>query len=272
MVGHETLNLVILVRIQVSEREKPAFGRVFVLRRANVLFYYHMPKIAVVIPTYNEKENIAELIGRIYGANPDSLAVIFVDDNSPDGTAEEIYKYAGLYPIKLIGRKGKLGLGSAYIAGFNKALSEGAEIIVEMDADLSHAPEDISKLIKATKDGAGLALGSRKIPGGKIVGWNLWRHLMSNGAMLTARLFLGLKTRDITSGFRAYRRQVLENIDLKSIKSNGYAFQEEMLYRTEKLGYKIVEIPVTFADRSRGRSKLSFRDILEFFKVMIKLR
>lgn len=236
-----------------------------------MLSYSYMPKTAVIIPTYNERENIAELIRRIFEQNIPNLKIIFVDDGSPDGTAETIAGYQAKYQIGLIKRPGKLGLGSAYIAGFKQALADGAELIMEMDADLSHAPEDLPRFIAAAEAGADLIIGSRKIPGGKIIGWNFRRHLMSNGAMFTARLLLGLKTKDVTSGFRCFKRGVLEKINLDAIKSNGYAFQEEMLYRTEKLGFKVEEIPVTFTDRTKGKSKLSAKDILEFFKVMLKL-
>lgn len=237
-----------------------------------MLFYSHMPKITVIIPTYNEKQNVAELIRRIFAISAQNLSVIFVDDNSPDGTADEIIKHAGKYPVEIIRRAGKLGLGSAYIAGFKKALADGADFIMEMDADLSHAPEDIPKLVKAVEENADLIIGSRKIKGGEIIGWNFWRHLMSNGAMITARIFLGLKTKDVTSGFRCFRRAVLEKIDLTAVKSNGYAFQEEMLFKTEKLGFKVAEVPVIFIDRKEGKSKLATKDIGEFFKMMIKLR
>ncbi len=229
-----------------------------------------MPKTSIIIPTYNERQNINELVTRIFKLNISDLEVIFVDDNSLDNTAKEIAKFFNLYPVKLIQRPKKLGLGSAYIAGFKQAILNGADFIMEMDADLSHAPEDIPRMIDCARD-YDLVIGSRKISGGKIIGWNAWRHLMSNGAMIVARLFLNLKTKDVTSGFRCYKRQVLEKIDLNSIKSNGYAFQEEMLYQTEKLGFKIAEIPVKFTDRSRGKSKLSTKDIIEFFKVMIRL-
>jgi dolichol-phosphate mannosyltransferase len=229
-------------------------------------------KTTIIIPTYNERENIAELCERIFKSNPVDVAIIFIDDNSPDGTAAEIKQLAEKYPIELIERPDKLGLGTAYIAGFRHALDVGAELIFEMDADLSHAPEDIPRLIGAIESGADVSIGSRKIPGGKIEGWSWCRHLMSNGAMCAARLFLGLKTRDVTAGFRCYRREVLEKIYLSTIQSNGYAFQEEMLWRVEKKNFKITEVSVTFHDRKAGQSKLSGRDIFEFFRVMIKLR
>lgn len=231
-----------------------------------------MPRVDLIIPTYNERNNIRHLVERIFALRIPDLSIIFVDDNSPDGTAEEITALAGQHQIALIKRGAKLGLGSAYLAGFNQALGLGSDLIFEMDADLSHAPEDIPRLIQAMESGADLAIGSRKIPGGRIDGWNWRRHLMSDGAMFAARLLLGLKTRDVTAGFRCYRREVLKRINLPTIQSNGYAFQEEMLWRVEKNNFIIKEVPVTFQDRKTGQSKLSGRDIFEFFKVMIRLR
>lgn len=231
-----------------------------------------MPLTTIIIPTYCEQKNIRPLIERIFLLNIPDLTVIFVDDNSPDNTAEEIKNLAKFHPIELIQRPEKLGLGTAYLKGFQRAMERGAELIMEMDADMSHAPEDIPRLIGATTSGADVAIGSRKIPGGKIMGWNFWRHLMSDGAMCAARIILGLKTRDVTAGFRCYRREVLEKINLSTIQSNGYAFQEEMLWRIEKINFTIKEVPVVFCDRKTGQSKLSGRDIFEFFKVMIKLR
>ena len=172
--------------------------------------------------------------------------------------------------IHLITRKGKLGLGSAYIAGFKKALSLGADYIFEMDADFSHNPDDIPRMLSVAQN-ADLVIGSRKIAGGKIIGWGWWRKFMSNGAMWLSRLLLRLKVRDVTSGFRCFKRRVLETIPLDEIKSNGYAFQEEMLYRTQKTGFTISEIPVTFIDRQEGKSKLSKKDIFEFFYIIFKL-
>jgi len=231
-----------------------------------------MQKIAIVIPTYNEKENINELILRIFNQKIENLFIIFVDDNSPDNTAQIINTAKQKYSeILLIQRPKKTGLGSAYIEGFKKALSINADYIFEMDADLSHAPEDIPRLLLACQKGADLAIGSRRINGGKIIGWNCKRHLFSHGAMFFSRLFLRLKTKDVTSGFRCYRASTLKNINLDEINSNGYAFQEEMLFRVQKNKNNIVEIPVIFEDRKKGRSKLSSKDILEFFKLMIKL-
>jgi len=228
-------------------------------------------KTIIIIPTYNEKQNIARLIPAIFELQIINLELIIVDDNSPDNTAEVAQELSQHYPIHLIKRRRKLGLGSAYIAGFKKALSLGADFIFEMDADFSHNPQDIPRMLEAAQK-SDLVIGSRKIKGGKIVGWNLWRKFISNGAMWFSRLCLGLKIKDVTAGFRVFKRKVLETIPLDKIKSNGYAFQEEMLYRTQKAGFKITEIPVTFTDRKQGKSKLSKKDILEFFVVMLQLR
>lgn len=229
-------------------------------------------KIIVVIPTYNERDNIVNLINDIFAQSIENLQIIVVDDNSPDKTGELIIQAQTAYPhLYLIKRYNKLGLGSAYIAGFKKSLALGADLIVEMDADFSHDPKDLPRLIEACTNGFHLAIGSRKINNGKIVGWNWRRKLMSHGAMVIARTCLRLRVKDVTSGFRCYRREVLEKINLDKIKSNGYAFQEEMLYRTQKNKFQIKEIPVVFKDRTLGKSKLSNKDIVEFFTTIFKL-
>lgn len=230
-------------------------------------------KTAIVIPTYNESENIVNLLNEIFSQKINDLIVIVVDDNSPDKTADLVVKSQTAHPnLYLIKRYNKLGLGSAYISGFKKALSLGAELIMEMDADFSHDPKDISRLIEVCTNGFHLAIGSRKIKGGKIIGWEYKRKLMSHGAMLLARLILRLRVKDVTAGFRCYRREVLEKINLDSIKSNGYAFQEEMIYRTQIDKFQIKEIPVIFNERRLGKSKLSNKDIWEFFVTIIRLR
>jgi len=204
----------------------------------------------VVIPTYNERDNIVNLINDIFLQPIENLSIIVVDDNSPDKTAELVSPLQTVYPnLYLIKRYNKLGLGSAYIAGFKKALALGADLIVEMDADFSHDPKDIPRLTEVCKDGFHLAIGSRKIKGGKIVGWNFKRKFMSHGAMVIARTFLRLRAKDVTSGFRCFKREVLEKINLDNVKSNGYAFQEEMVYLFEKNHRRIKEIPVIFEDR-----------------------
>src|SRR3989339_657065 len=232
-------------------------------------------KPIIIIPTYNESKNIERLLTKIFSLNIPNLEVIIVDDNSPDGTSQIVQKLTTSTTLQLtthlITRPSKLGLGSAYLTGFQKALSLGADYIFEMDADFSHDPDDIPRLLAAAQN-ADLVIGSRKVPGGKIVGWNFWRKFMSNGAMWLSRLFLGLRPHDVTAGFRCFKRRVLETIPLDEIRSNGYAFQEELLYRTQKLGFTIFEIPVTFIDRQKGKSKLSKKDIMEFFSIIINLK
>ena len=233
---------------------------------------HHM--IAIIIPTYNESANIEKLLKKIFALNIADLEVIIVDDNSPDGTQHIVNNLkSSILNLKLhlITRPAKLGLGSAYLTGFKKALSLGADYIFEMDADFSHDPDDIPRMLEAAQN-ADLIIGSRKIAGGKIIGWGWTRKFMSNGAMWLSRLLLGLKVRDVTSGFRCFKRRVLETIPLDEIKSNGYAFQEEMLYRTQKMGFTITEVPVTFIDRQEGKSKLSKKDIIEFFLIILKLK
>lgn len=229
-------------------------------------------KTIIIIPTYNEAENIAQLINIIFNLNIFDLEILIVDDNSPDGTAQIVTSLQSTNTkLHLIKRAGKLGLGSAYIAGFKKALKLDADFIFEMDADFSHDPNDIPRLLETAQDND-LVIGSRKITGGKVVGWNWWRKFMSNGAMYFSRLLLNLKTHDVTAGFRCFNRKVLETIPLDKINSNGYAFQEEMLYRTEKAKFRVAEVPVTFLDRQQGKSKLSKKDIIEFFITIIKLK
>ncbi|MBT4277475.1 polyprenol monophosphomannose synthase [Candidatus Falkowbacteria bacterium] len=229
-------------------------------------------KIFICIPTYNEAENIENLIKEIFGLGIENLKVIVIDDNSPDKTGEIADKLAENYSIKVIHRKGKLGLGSAYIAGFKYALKNQADLIFEMDADFSHNPKDIPRFLEEIKNGNEVVLGSRKIEQGEIKDWNLWRHFCSNGAMLFSRILLRLKTKDVTTGFRCYKREALESLNLDNIKSNGYAFQEEMIYLCEKKDFKIKEIPITFIDRKYGKSKLAFKDIIEFFIKIVRLK
>jgi len=231
-------------------------------------------KTIIVIPTYNESQNIEKLIKKIFELKIANLEIIIVDDNSPDGTAQIVNNQQSAFghqQIHLIQRQGKLGLGSAYIAGFKKALELGADYIFEMDADFSHDPEDVPRLLDACQH-ADLVIGSRKIKGGKIIGWGPIRKFMSNGAMLFSKIILGLKTQDVTAGFRCFKRQVLKAININNITSNGYAFQEELLYRTEKAGFVIKEIPVVFIDRQEGKSKLGRKDIVEFFWIILKLK
>ena len=229
-------------------------------------------KIFVCIPTYNEKENIKKLVEKIFDLKIENLKLVIIDDNSPDGTGKIVDEMAKKYPIKVIHRKQKLGLGSAYIAGFKYALEKNADFVFEMDADFSHDPNDIPKFLKAIEQDYEVILGSRKIKYGEIKNWNFWRHFCSDGAMWFSRLILGLKTKDVTTGFRCYKKEVLKKLNLDNIKSNGYAFQEEMIYLCEKKNFSIKEIPITFVDRKFGKSKLSYKDIIEFFIKIIKLK
>jgi dolichol-phosphate mannosyltransferase len=229
-------------------------------------------RTTVVIPTYNERENIERLIRALMALHIADFHILVVDDASPDGTAEEVELLGREFPgVSVLKRPGKMGLGSAYVEGFTRALAEGADVVVQMDADLSHDPADVVRLCAALAEGADIAIGSRRIAGGAIVGWNWKRHVASKGAQWVARFLLGLTTRDITSGFRAFRRSVLAAIHFADVRSNGYAFQEEMLLRSERGRFVIREVPVAFVDRQHGVSKLGMKDILEFFVIMGRL-
>ncbi|MFC1734303.1 polyprenol monophosphomannose synthase [candidate division KSB1 bacterium] len=213
----------------------------------------------VIIPTYNERDNIDKLIRKIFALQKD-FNVLVVEDNSPDGTAELVKSLMKEYPNQLFieERKGKLGLGTAYIHGFKWALARDYEFIFEMDADFSHNPEDLVRLYEtAIIDKADLVIGSRYIKGVNVVNWPMGRVLMSYFASKYVRMVTGMKIRDTTAGFKCYRRQVLENIQLDEIKFVGYAFQIEMKFTTWKLGYKIVEVAIIFTDRTEGESKMS---------------
>lgn len=227
-------------------------------------------KLAVIIPTYNERENSLLLRLALTSALPEPFLLIFVDDSSPDGTANAL-KSLNDPQLILISREGKQGIGSAYKAGFHRALAEGADLIVQMDADLSHDPSELKKMI-AAGGSADLVIGSRYVKGGRVIGWGPWRHFCSRSAMLFARAFLGLQARDVTSGYRVWRASTLKAVLNGTIASSGYAFQEEMLFRAQQAGANIVEVPITFKDRERGNSKLGLRDVIEFFRVMIWLR
>jgi len=212
----------------------------------------------VIIPTYNEKENIDDLFNRI-ATLPVAFDILFVDDNSPDGTAKLVKTYQKKNPgIYLIEREGKMGLGTAYIKGFKWALDKAYEYIFEMDADLSHNPEDLIHLYNAVKENkADLAIGSRYISGVNVVNWPLGRVVMSYMASIYVRLITGLKVRDTTAGFKCYRRAVLETINLDMVNSKGYVFQIEMKFLSWKYGYKVLEVPIVFTNREKGLSKMS---------------
>jgi dolichol-phosphate mannosyltransferase len=217
----------------------------------------------VVIPTYQEAENIAVVLRRVRAAAP-SASVLVVDDGSPDGTADLAEATgAEVGQVSVLRRARKAGLGSAYRAGFERGLEMGHDVLVEMDADLSHDPADVPRLLQAVADGAILAIGSRYVPGGGTPHWPLHRRLLSRWGNRYAGLVLGLGVRDATAGFRAYRAEVLDAIDYQTTRADGYAFQVEMAYRVRRAGGSITEVPIMFSDRVRGTSKMSTRIVAE---------
>jgi len=213
----------------------------------------------VIIPTYNEKENVAGILEAVFALHKD-YHVLVIDDHSPDGTADVVKELFSLYPGQLFleERKGKQGLGTAYIHGFRWAIEKGYDFIFEMDADFSHNPNDLEKLYAACKyDGADVAVGSRYVPGGKIENWPIDRHVYSKGGAIYTRIITRMPVKDPTAGFICYTRNVLEHINLDAIKFVGYAFQIEMKFAAWKLGFKITEVPIVFVDRKVGVSKMS---------------
>lgn len=227
----------------------------------------------VIIPTYNEKENIEKIIRRVFSL-PDEFHILIVDDGSPDGTAHIVKHLQGEFAGKLHieERKGKLGLGTAYIHGFHWALNRNYDFIFEMDADFSHKPKDLIRLKEACKNGADLAIGSRYIKGVNVVNWPMSRVLMSYFASVYVRLITGIDIQDATAGFKCYRRIVLETIELNKIKFIGYAFQIEMKFTAIQHGFNVVEIPIIFTDRTEGTSKMSTRIFREAFLGVIQIK
>ena len=227
----------------------------------------------VIIPTYNEKENIGNLLENIFSLQT-PFDVLVVDDHSPDGTAGIVKalreKHSNLF---LKERKGKLGLGTAYISGFKWALENNYQFIFEMDADFSHAPSDLIKLLRPVAENqADLAVGSRYITGVNVVNWPLGRVIMSYGASLYVRLITGLKIKDTTAGFKCYSKEVLETINLNRVSSKGYLFQIEMKFLTWKYGFRIIEVPIVFTNREKGTSKMSGGIFNEAFWGVFKLK
>ena len=213
------------------------------------------------LPTYNERENLEAMVRALA---PLGVRVLVVDDNSPDGTGEIADRLAGeLDFVSVLHRERKEGLGPAYLAGFRRALADGAELVLELDCDFSHDPSDVPRLVDACESGADLALGSRYVPGGGTENWGLGRRIVSWGGSFYARVLLGVGIRDLTGGFKCYRRRVLETIDLDAIDSKGYAFQIETTYRTLRKGFHVVEVPIRFVDRTAGQSKMSRSIFLE---------
>jgi dolichol-phosphate mannosyltransferase len=222
-----------------------------------------VPRAVVCLPTYNESENLEPMIRALADVLTDDDRVLVIDDNSPDGTGEIADRLAGELPlVAVLHRERKEGLGRAYLAGFRRALADGAQLILEMDCDFSHDPRDVPRLIAAVEGGADLALGSRYVRGGSIPNWGLARRVISYGASLYTRAIL-MPIRDLTGGFKCYRRRVLETIDLNAIDSKGYAFQIETTYRALRAGFDVVEVPITFVDREIGGSKMSRAIVLE---------
>jgi dolichol-phosphate mannosyltransferase len=215
----------------------------------------------VCLPTYNERENLEQMLRALA---PYGVRVLVIDDNSPDGTgqiADELARELDF--VSVLHRTHKEGLGPAYLAGFRRALADGADYVLEMDCDFSHDPADVPRLIAAVDNGADLALGSRYVAGGGTENWGLTRRVVSAGGSLYARVLLGLRVHDLTGGFKCYRRAVLEHIDLDAIRAKGYAFQIEGTYRTIRAGYTVVEVPIRFVDRTAGQSKMSRTIFLE---------
>lgn len=220
-------------------------------------------KPLVVLPTYNEAENIVEVLDRIRAASS-SLDVLVVDDGSPDGTAELAEKW-GIENdgVQILRRAEKSGLGSAYRAGFAQGLAQGYDILIEMDSDLQHDPAMLPALVHAVEDGAHLAIGSRYVPGGEVPEWKFSRRFISQAGNIYASVVLGMHVRDATAGFRAYAADALAAIDLPAIKADGYGFQIEMAYNVSRNKGRIVEVPITFGERQRGTSKMSSRIVVE---------
>jgi dolichol-phosphate mannosyltransferase len=220
-----------------------------------------VPKATICLPTYDERANIEAMLRAL---EPLGVHVLVVDDNSPDGTGEIADRLAQeLAFVSVLHRRAKEGLGPAYVAGFRRALADGADLILEMDCDFSHDPADVPRLIAACESGADVALGSRYVPGGGTENWGRMRRLVSTGGSWYARKLLGVGIRDLTGGFKCYRRRVLEEIDLDAIRARGYAFQIETTYRAIRAGFDVVEVPIVFADRTAGQSKMSRTIVLE---------
>jgi len=229
-------------------------------------------QVIVIVPTYNERENIEPLVTQLL-ALPTGASVIVVDDDSPDGTGVIADRLAAASDgrVTVIHRAGKLGLGTAYIAGFKRALAEGADLVCTMDADFSHNPAYIPAMVDKIGQGYDLVIGSRYVRGGGTEGWTPDRKVLSWGANTFARTMLGLHAHDTTAGFRCYRREVLEGIDLDGIKASGYSFLIEMLYRVQRRGWRVGEVPIIFENRRLGTSKISKNEILRALGTVLRL-
>jgi dolichol-phosphate mannosyltransferase len=233
-------------------------------------------RVWLVIPTYNEAENIDRILPAVHAAledvAPGDHRILVVDDNSPDGTGQMAEALAGeLDCIEVLHRQDKNGLGKAYMAGFRRALAGGAELIMEMDADFSHDPASIPALVRAA-DHADLVIGSRYVPGGGTRHWGFLRRVVSRGGGLYARVILGVRVHDLTGGFKCIRRRVLETIDIDAVRADGYGFQIEVTYRAIQAGFRVTEVPIVFTDRTAGTSKMSWRIATEAFWLVPQMR
>lgn len=231
-----------------------------------------MSRVLVVTPTYNERDNLERFVGAVHDALPEAH-VLVVDDASPDGTGKIADRLAGRDDrVRVLHRSGKLGIGSAYIEGFRLGLRDGYDVLLQMDTDLSHDPRYLPDFLAAIDRGADLVLGSRNVSGGGVEGWGPGRHFLSKGGSLYSRAILGLPIRDLTSGFKAWRREVLEAMDLGAVRSEGYSFQIEMTWRAIGRGFTVREVPIVFVDRRAGKSKMSRQIFLEAVLMVWKLR
>jgi dolichol-phosphate mannosyltransferase len=231
----------------------------------------------LILPTYNEAENVEPIIAAaadvLAGAASDGFRVLVVDDGSPDGTGQIADRLARQREwLEVLHRSEKAGIGPAYLAGFRHALDRDAGLLMEMDSDFSHDPADLARLLSSVDAGADVALGSRYVPGGEVSDWGLLRRLVSEGGSAYARWVLGLRIRDLTGGFKCFRREVLEAIHLDDVRSRGYAFQVELTYRAVRAGFRVEEVPIIFRDRRRGQSKMSWRIAVEAMVLVPRLR
>ena len=229
-------------------------------------------KTLIVTPTYDERDNLAPFMDGVFEVVPDAH-VLVVDDNSPDGTGALADRIAERDSrVHVMHRAGKMGLGSAYLEGFGWALERDYDLVFEMDTDLSHDPRYLPDFLAAFEGGADLVIGSRNVRGGGVEGWGLGRHILSKGGSLYSRTILGLDVRDLTSGYKGFRREVLQGIDLQQVESEGYSFQVELTYRAIRRGFQVAEVPIIFVDRRAGQSKMSRKIFAEAVMMMPKLR